>query len=54
MGILSTLKEKVSLPKQPNELESYDEDMRNLDSLIEDLFKMDEKTLKLEQEKEKR
>jgi hypothetical protein len=28
--------------------------MRNLDSLIEDLFKMDEKTMKAEQEKEQK
>ena len=54
MGLLSSLKEKVSLPKEPNELESYDEDMRNLDYLIEDLFKLDEKVMNTEQEKEQK
>ena len=53
MGLFSTLKEKVSLPKDPAESESYDKDMKNLDSLIEDLFKLDEKTVKTETEKEK-
>ena len=52
MGLFSTLKEKVSLPKELNDPKSYDEDMRNLDSLIEDLFKLDEKTKKAEQENE--
>ena len=50
MGLFSTLKEKVSLPKELNDPKSYDDDMRNLDSLIEDLFKLDEKTKKSEQE----
>jgi hypothetical protein len=54
MGLLSTLKDKVSLPKESNEPKSYDEDMRNLDSLIEDLFKLDEKTLNAEKEKEQK
>jgi len=54
MGLLSSLKEKVSVPKEPKELESYDQDMRNLDSLIEDIFKLDEKVLNAEQEKEQK
>jgi hypothetical protein len=54
MGLFSTLKEKVSLPKDPHESESYDKDMENLDSLIEDLFKLDKKTVKAEEEKEEK
>jgi hypothetical protein len=54
MGFLSTLKEKVSLPKESNVPESYDEDMQNLDSLIEDLFKLDEKVLNTERQKEQK
>jgi hypothetical protein len=54
MGLFSTLKEKVSLPKDPPESESYDKDMENLDSLIEDLFKLDKKTVKTVEEKEEK
>jgi len=46
MGLLSSLKEKVSTSKDPVDTKAYEEDMRNLDSLIEDLFKLDEKSLK--------
>ena len=46
MGLFSNLKEKVTPPKNPVDSKSYEEDMRNLDSLIEDLFKLDEKSLK--------
>ena len=54
MGLFSTLKEKVSLPKDPTDSESYDKDMKNLDSLIEDLFKLDKKTVKTELEEEQK
>ncbi|UCF64116.1 MAG: hypothetical protein JSW33_16380 [bacterium] len=46
MGLFSSLKDKVSSAKEPVDTKTYEEDMRNLDSLIEDLFKLDEKSLK--------
>ena len=45
MGLLSALKDKVSTSKEVVDSKTYEEDMRNLDSLIEDLFKLDEKSV---------
>jgi hypothetical protein len=44
MGLLTDIKEKVSNNKQEQKGKSLDEEMRNLDVLIEDLFKMDAET----------
>jgi hypothetical protein len=44
MSFLNDIKEKVSTTKQEKKGNSLDEDMRNLDLLIEDLFKMDANT----------
>jgi len=41
MSLLTEIKEKVSYSKQERKDNSYDEEMRNLDLMIEDLFKMD-------------
>ena len=44
MSFLTDIKEKVSSNKQEQRGKSLDEEMRNLDVLIEDLFKMDAET----------
>jgi hypothetical protein len=41
MSLLTDIREKVSNSKQEQKDKSYDEEMRNLDLMIEDLFKMD-------------
>lgn len=41
MSLLTEIKEKVNKPRQDRKVKSFDEEMQNLDSLIEDLFKMD-------------
>ncbi len=42
MGFLTNIKEKVSFQKSNNDSKSYQEELQNLDTLIEDLFQMDE------------
>ena len=42
MGLLTSIREKVSLQKSNNESRTYQEELRNLDNLIEDLFQIDE------------
>jgi hypothetical protein len=42
MGFLANIKEKVINSKSNNGSKIYDEEIQNLDTMIEDLFKMDE------------
>ena len=41
MSLLTEIKEKVSNSKEDRKEKSFDEEMRNLDLMIEDLFRMD-------------
>ncbi len=44
MGLLTSIKEKVANPRPARDSKTSEEELRNLDALIEDLFKIDEGT----------
>jgi len=44
VGLLDNIKELMSITKPSNGSHQHDEELRNLDALIEDIFRMDEKS----------
>jgi len=42
MGLLTSLKEKISDPKTADRAKLNQEELQNLDALIEDLFRLDD------------